>query len=62
MSENQILINGLSKVFDNGFNALKNINLKVKQSLDAKKKVLATIKREVKALTIAKEAVRVMSE
>ena len=31
MSENQILINGLSKVFDNGFNALKNINLKVKQ-------------------------------
>jgi len=31
MSENQILISGLSKVFDNGFNALKNINLKVKQ-------------------------------
>ena len=29
----------------------------LKQSLDAKKKVLATIKREVKALTIAKEAV-----
>ena len=31
MSENQILINGLSKVYDNGFNALKNVNLKVKQ-------------------------------
>ena len=31
----------------------------LKQSLDAKKKVLATIKREVKALTIAKEAVGV---
>ena len=28
---NQISINGLSKVYDNGFNALKNINLKVKQ-------------------------------
>ena len=31
MSENQIIINNLSKVFDNGFNALKNINLNVKQ-------------------------------
>jgi ABC-2 type transport system ATP-binding protein len=31
MSENQISINGLSKIYDNGFNALKNINLKVKQ-------------------------------
>tara|TARA_B110001450_G_scaffold204544_1_gene194241 strand:- start:176 stop:1111 length:936 start_codon:yes stop_codon:yes gene_type:complete len=31
MNENQISINGLSKVYDNGFNALKNINLKVKQ-------------------------------
>ena len=31
MSENQISINELSKVYDNGFSALKNINLKVKQ-------------------------------
>ena len=29
MSDNQILINNLSKVYDNGFNALKNINLKI---------------------------------
>ena len=27
MSNDQIIINNLSKVFDNGFNALKNINL-----------------------------------
>ena len=31
MCENQIVIKDLSKVYDNGFNALKNINLKVKQ-------------------------------
>ena len=31
MSENQIVINNLSKVYDNGFNALKNINLNIKQ-------------------------------
>ena len=31
MSDNQILINNLSKVYDNGFNALKNINLKIKK-------------------------------
>ena len=31
MSENQIVISDLSKVYDNGFNALKQINLKVKQ-------------------------------
>ena len=31
MSENQISINNLSKVYDNGFNALKKINLGVKQ-------------------------------
>jgi len=31
MSENQIIINDLSKVYDNGFNALKQVNLKVKQ-------------------------------
>jgi len=31
MSKNQIIINDLSKVYDNGFNALKQINLKVKQ-------------------------------
>ena len=31
MSENQISISGLSKVYDNGFNALKNVNLNVKQ-------------------------------
>jgi ABC-2 type transport system ATP-binding protein len=31
MSDNQIYINGLSKVYGNGFNALKNIKLKVKQ-------------------------------
>jgi len=29
MSDNQISINNLSKVYDNGFNALKNINLKI---------------------------------
>ena len=31
MRENQILINNLSKVYDNGFNALKNINLKIRK-------------------------------
>ena len=31
MSENQISINSLSKVYDNGFKALKNINLEVRQ-------------------------------
>ena len=31
MSENQITIKNLSKVYDNGFNALKNINLEVKK-------------------------------
>ena len=31
MSNNQISINNLSKVYDNGFNALKNINLKIKR-------------------------------
>ena len=31
MRDNQILINNLSKVYDNGFNALKNINLKIKK-------------------------------
>ena len=31
MSEFQISINGLSKVYDNGFKALNNLNLKVKQ-------------------------------
>ena len=31
MSENQISINSLSKVYDNGFKALKNVNLKVRQ-------------------------------
>ena len=31
MSENQIVINNLSKVYDNGFNALKNINLNIKK-------------------------------
>ena len=31
MSENQISIIGLSKVYNNGFNALKNVNLQVKQ-------------------------------
>ena len=31
MSDNQIVINDLSKVFDNGFNALKNINLNIKK-------------------------------
>ena len=31
MSENQIVINDLSKVYDNGFNALKNINLNIKK-------------------------------
>ncbi len=31
MSDNQILINNLSKVYDNGLNALKKVNLEVKQ-------------------------------
>ena len=31
MSDNQIAINDLSKVYDNSFNALKKISLKVKQ-------------------------------
>ncbi len=31
MTDNQIIINDLSKVYDNGFDALKKINLKVKQ-------------------------------
>ena len=31
MSENQIVIHDLSKVYDNGFNALKNINLNIKK-------------------------------
>ena len=31
MIDNQIIINDLSKVYDNGFNALKKINLNVKQ-------------------------------
>ncbi len=31
MSENQIVINDLSKVYDNNFSALKKVNLKVKQ-------------------------------
>ena len=31
MPENQITIKNLSKVYDNGFNALKNINLEVKK-------------------------------
>ena len=31
MSENQIIINNLSKVYDNGFDALKNINLNIKK-------------------------------
>ncbi len=31
MTDNQIIINDLSKVYDNGFDALKKINLKVKE-------------------------------
>ena len=31
MSQNQIIIKNLSKVYDNGFNALKNINLSIKR-------------------------------
>ncbi len=31
MSENQITINNLSKIYDNGFKALKNINLDIKK-------------------------------
>ena len=31
MSDNQIIINDLSKVYDNGFDALKKVSLKVKQ-------------------------------
>ena len=31
MSEIQISINNLSKVYDNGFKALNNVSLKVKQ-------------------------------
>jgi ABC-2 type transport system ATP-binding protein len=32
MTDNQIVINNLSKVYDNGFTALKNINLNIKKS------------------------------
>ena len=31
MSDNQIVINSLSKIYDNGFNALKNIDLNIKK-------------------------------
>ena len=31
MSNNQISINNLSKVYENGFEALKNINLNIKK-------------------------------
>ena len=31
MEENQIIIKDLSKVYSNGFNALKNINLTIKK-------------------------------
>ena len=31
MEENQIIIKDLSKVYSNGFNALKDINLKIKK-------------------------------
>ena len=31
MSDGQIIINNLSKIYDNGFNALKNVNLKIKK-------------------------------
>jgi ABC-2 type transport system ATP-binding protein len=31
MSENQIIIKNLSKVYDNGFKALKTINLNIKK-------------------------------
>ena len=31
MSDDQIIINDLSKTYDNGFNALKNINLNIKK-------------------------------
>ena len=31
MSNDQIIINSLSKIYDNGFNALKNINLNIKK-------------------------------
>ena len=31
MSDDQIIINDLSKIYDNGFNALKNINLNIKK-------------------------------
>ena len=31
MSDNQIVINDLNKVYNNGFNALKNINLNIKK-------------------------------
>ena len=31
MSNDQIIINDLSKIYDNGFNALKNIDLNIKK-------------------------------
>ena len=31
MSQNQISINNLSKIYKNGFNALKNVNLNIKK-------------------------------
>ena len=34
MSKDLITINNLSKVYDNGFNALKSIDLKIKQNMN----------------------------
>ena len=31
MLDSQIIINNLSKIYDDGFNALKNVNLKIKK-------------------------------
>ena len=44
MSDNQISINNLSKVYDNGFKALDNVSLKIKQGEIIAGKKVATIK------------------
>ena len=37
MSTNQISINNLSKVYDNGFEALKKVNLEIKKFYSSEK-------------------------
>ena len=47
MNDNQIIINNLSKIYDNGFNALKKINLKVKNFEPDKELLMKNIKFKI---------------